>query len=69
MKFEKNIGKAERVFRIAAGVGVLALGFVTDSWLGLIGVVPIATAAIGWCPPYSLLGINTNKDHSTQTAP
>ncbi|WP_439612370.1 YgaP family membrane protein [Reyranella sp.] len=26
---------------------------------GWIGLVPLATAALGWCPPYSLLGINT----------
>jgi hypothetical protein len=27
----------------------------------LLGIIPLATGVIGWCPPYSLLGINTCK--------
>jgi hypothetical protein len=30
------------------------------NWIGWIGVLPIVTAVIGWCPPYALLGINTD---------
>jgi hypothetical protein len=26
---------------------------------GWIGIVPLVTAVVGWCPPYALLGINT----------
>jgi DUF2892 family protein len=56
-----NVGKADRTARIVIGVVILALGFWFKSWLGLIGIVPIFTAAIGWCPAYLPFGINTCK--------
>ena len=56
----KNIGSTERVIRIAAGLGLVSLVFIGPQtpW-GWIGLLPIATGLIGWCPPYALLGINT----------
>ncbi|NVK31908.1 MAG: DUF2892 domain-containing protein [Gammaproteobacteria bacterium] len=61
--FNINIGKSERMIRGVVGVLFMALAAtgVIGAW-GWIGVVPLVTAAFGWCPPYSLLGINTNKD-------
>jgi hypothetical protein len=29
------------------------------SWIGYIGIVPLLTALLGWCPAYSLVGLNT----------
>ena len=57
-----NIGSIDRVLRILVGLGLISLVFVGPQtpW-GWIGVVPLATALIGWCPAYSLLGIKTNK--------
>ena len=56
----KNIGNIERALRIIVGAGILSLTVVgpQSSW-ALIGIVPILTGLIGWCPPYHLLGINT----------
>jgi hypothetical protein len=62
-----NIGDIERIVRIAAGVilvGLAATG--TVGWWGWLGVVPLATGLLGWCPPYAMLGINTC---STKKAP
>ncbi|NML17641.1 YgaP family membrane protein [Azohydromonas caseinilytica] len=56
----KNEGSLDRALRALAGVtliGLAAIGTI-GAW-GWIGVVPLATAAIGWCPLYRLLGINT----------
>lgn len=55
-----NIGGTERIIRILAGlilIGLAATG--TVGWWGWLGIVPLATGAIGWCPPYAALGINT----------
>ena len=55
-----NIGNIERGVRIVAGlvlIGLAATG--TVGWWGWLGVVPLATGAIGWCPPYAIFGINT----------
>lgn len=57
-----NIGSIDRVLRILVGLGLISLVFVGPQtpW-GWIGVVPLATALIGWCPAYTLLGIKTCK--------
>jgi hypothetical protein len=54
-----NVGGLDRMLRIAAGVVVLALAFGPLGWWGLIGVVPLATGLLRWCPAYSLFGLNT----------
>ena len=59
-----NVGGIDKILRIVAGVVLLALTFVLRSesglWLwGLIGIVPLATGLIGWCPFYPLFGLNT----------
>lgn len=57
---DKNVGNIDKVLRIAAGVVLigLTLGGVIGIW-GWIGVVPLATGLVGWCPAYTLLGIKT----------
>ncbi|MFO0989522.1 MAG: DUF2892 domain-containing protein [Alphaproteobacteria bacterium] len=57
-----NMGSIDRVVRVVVGLALLSLLFVLDGgarWFGLIGVVPILTAAIGWCPAYLAFGIST----------
>ncbi len=57
-----NMGTIDRVLRSVVGVVLLALVFVGPQTLwGLLGIVPLATAVSGWCPAYSLLGMNTCK--------
>ena len=56
-----NVGKTERVIRVIAGLAIIAAGFMYQSWWGAIGLVPLLTGATGYCPPYQLLGISTNK--------
>ena len=55
----KNVGKADRIIRLLLGIAILAAGWVYQSWWGLIGLIPLGTAAISYCPPYHLLGIST----------
>lgn len=54
-----NVGKLDRVLRIVLGVVILALGYLYHSWWGLIGIIPLATGFIRWCPLYSLLRLST----------
>jgi ABC-type uncharacterized transport system permease subunit len=60
----KNVGGIDKVLRIVAGIALLAFA-VTGipatgyNWLGWIGIVPLATAFLGVCPLYSILGMNT----------
>lgn len=57
---KNNIHKIERVVRIAVGLGLVALAFIgpANPWF-LLGLVPLVTGLIGWCPPYAVCGINT----------
>ena len=58
----KNIGTIDRVLRIIVGIALIALAATgTIGLWGYIGVVPLATGLLGWCPAYSLLGIKTCK--------
>lgn len=58
----RNIGSLDRILRLIVGLCLLALVFVGPKTpFGLIGLVLIATAAMGWCPPYALFGISTCK--------
>ena len=57
---KQNIVSMDRALRVAAGLGLLSLIFILEGnarWWGLIGVVPLLTGSVGWCPIYSVLGI------------
>lgn len=55
-----NQGNIERVLRVLVGLVLIALAWTgTVGVWGWIGVVPLATGLMGWCPAYTLLGINT----------
>lgn len=63
----KNVGSIDRILRILAGIVLLAWGFLPlltggeIIWWGAIGIVPLFTGLINWCPAYSLFGLNTCK--------
>lgn len=57
-----NVGGIDRLLRIAAGAGLLALVFLLETdarWWGLAGIVPLATGLLRFCPIYPLLGLST----------
>ncbi|PPQ40384.1 Protein of unknown function [Rhodoblastus acidophilus] len=58
----RNIGQLDRAIRIVLGLALISLVFVGPQtpW-GWVGVVPLLTGLIRWCPPYALLGIDTCK--------
>jgi hypothetical protein len=57
---QQNVGRVDRILRIALGISLLAGGVYFHSWWGLLGIVPIATAVIGWCPAYTPFGISSD---------
>lgn len=57
-----NVGFYDRALRAALGVALLSLLYLLEGnarWFGLIGLVPLLTAAVGSCPIYRVLGIDT----------
>ncbi len=59
---KNNVHPIERIIRVVLGIGLISIVFVGPQtpW-GWLGLVPLVTGLIGWCPPYAMLGISTCK--------
>jgi hypothetical protein len=57
-----NVGGIDRLARIVVGIGITALAFVgpKSPW-AYLGLIPLATGVLGWCPPYDLFGISSSR--------
>ena len=56
---KRNVGSMDRILRILVGIGMVGAGVFFQSWWGLIGLVPLTTAFVRWCPAYTFLGLNS----------
>jgi hypothetical protein len=68
MIMNENVGSTDRAIRVIAGVAILFSFFLLEGnarWLALIGIVPLATGLIRWCPAYSVFGFTTGKRTDT----
>lgn len=59
---KKNVGGIDRILRIVLGLALLVFAFVGPEGVkvwGFIGIVPLATGLLNFCPLYSIIGLNT----------
>lgn len=67
-----NVGTADRVIRILAGLVLLSLVFILEGsarWWGVVGLIPLVTGLVGRCPMYVPFGIDTCRTgHDTPDA-
>ncbi|KOR32544.1 hypothetical protein TI05_06610 [Achromatium sp. WMS3] len=61
-----NIGTIDRVVRIVLGVLLIGFGLYQKAWWGAIGVIPIATAFLQWCPVYLPFHFSSYTEADTQ---
>ena len=54
-----NVGGVDRILRAVIGLGILGAGAYFHSWWGLVGLVPLLTAILGFCPVYVPFGLST----------
>jgi len=54
-----NMGGIDRIVRAIAGVALVGWALSGGPWWAWIGVVPLLTAATGWCPAYVPFGFST----------
>ncbi len=56
-----NVGGIDRAVRIGAGLAAIAAGLYFKSWWGAVGLVPLVTGLVRWCPLYCPLKLSTDK--------
>jgi hypothetical protein len=59
-----NVSMTDRVIRISAGLIIIGLGFIFSSWWGAIGLLPLITGIVRFCPAYLLFGFSSAKEKS-----
>jgi hypothetical protein len=59
---QHNVGTTDKIIRVAIGMLIIGAGVYFKSWWGLLGLIPLLTASISFCPLYSLFKMRTNKD-------
>ncbi len=64
----ENVGSIDRTARIVIALAIFAAGYYYQSWWGLVGLVPLVTATVSWCPLYTLFGIKTCRTTSKAAA-
>ncbi|MBE0508405.1 MAG: DUF2892 domain-containing protein [Marinospirillum sp.] len=57
----KNVGTLDKGVRLILALLFFAAGFYYQSVWGLVGLIPLVTALVGWCPLYRLLGLSSCK--------
>ena len=58
---KKNVGGIDRILRLVVGLVLIGWGVAMQNMWGIIGIIPLFTAAIGWCPAYLPFGISSCK--------
>lgn len=57
----RNVGGVDRALRAVVGLGIIAAGLYFESWWGLVGLVPLATAVVRFCPAYLPFRVSSCK--------
>lgn len=61
-----NVGSIDKVARIILGLGLIVFALITQNWWGLIGIVPLLTGFMSFCPVYSLFNVSTVQKVKTE---
>ncbi len=56
---KSNVGGIDKILRIVAGIALLAWALTGGPVWAWVGIVPLATGLMGWCPLYPMLGLST----------
>ncbi len=57
----KNVGSTDKIVRYVLAVVIAAWGYYAQSWWGLVALLPLGTALMGWCPAYFPFKMSTLK--------
>lgn len=58
---QRNVGALDRIVRIILGLALIGWGYYEQNLWGAVGLIPLATALLSWCPVYLPFGISSRK--------
>ena len=61
-----NVGGIDQILRIVLGV-ICTIGVIFNNWWGLVGLIPLVTGTMSWCPLYNLVGLSGLKISESET--
>lgn len=67
-----NVGRTDRIVRIVLGIAILSLLVLLEGnarLFGLIGLVPLVTGFVGWCPAYAIFGLSSRPRRTPPEGP
>ena len=62
-----NVGGIDQILRIVLGVVICTIGVIYNNWWGLVGLIPLVTGTMNWCPLYNLVGLSSLKISKSET--
>ena len=62
-----NVGAIDQILRIVLGVVICTIGVIYNNWWGLVGLIPLVTGTMSWCPLYNLVGLSGLKISESET--
>lgn len=65
----KNESNTDRTIRVVLGLVILTVGIAASSWWALVGLVPLITGIVGYCPLYAIVGISTCRPSGASIRP
>ena len=60
-------GQSIKFYRIVLGVVIFTIGVIYNNWWGLVGLIPLVTGTMSWCPLYNLVGLSSLKISESET--
>ena len=62
-----NVGGIDQILRIVLGVVIRTIWVMYNNWWGLVGLIPLVTGTMSWCPLYTLVGLSSLKISESET--
>ena len=62
-----NVGGIDQILRIILGVVIYTIRVIYNNWWGLVGLIPLVTGTMSWCPLYNLVGLSSLKIRESET--
>ena len=64
MILKKNVGYVDSIIRVIVGAMIVGIGLYFDSWWGFLGLIPVFSGVVSFCPVYRMLNMDTSRPNA-----